>query len=993
MKRRIILCALAVVAIIAPVRGIAAINGNDAKAYFERGVAMYNDRNYNGCIDQMLQLRNLDPNAAEQQEAFYYVAMSTLYSGDDEALELLQTFLNRFPQSARTADVTMAMGDYYFTRGIYGDALKVYTKLNADALTSGRAEELAYRSAYSYMMLGENNNALPLFDRLSATKEYGNAARFYKAYIAYQEKDYESARKFFADVDQSRTPGEASRYYLCQLDFRDGYYAKAHKEAVALLSEDKMPEFAPELNRIAGESLYNIGQTAKAIPYLKKYVASSENVRPSAYYMLGVSEFKSKNYSAAIPMLQIATSEDDIIAQSAYLYLGQAYVRTGETNAAMLAFEKASKMPFDDRITEVATYNYIATCRDGARIPFGKTVEMMESFLKSYPQSIYANYVREGLVGGYLTESDYVNALRIINDMEQPSEAMMQSKQKALLALGARTYQNGNPTNALVYLKEGAGIKPGVPSVTNQCHLWAADCYYDLEEYDSAAAEYLIFLDGASASDENTIHARYNLGYTRMYQQRYEDALIDFTAVVGSYTASSQVRTDAMNRIGDCLYCQRRFNEAAQYYKRAYDVYPKAGDYALFQQAEMAGLNRNYDARLDLLDQMLDEFPSSALAPDALMAKAETYNVQQKYDQAALTLQQVAETYPATAQARKASLSMAIALLNDGNREDAVDAYQYVVTTYPTSEEAQVALEDLKNIYAEDGMLPDYVLFVNSVKNAQTVDISEFEATAFAAAEEQYLVNNDLSRLSDYMQQFPEGVNLPKALLYLADDAFVRGDKENALAHATRLVEDYPDASQAEAALAIKADCEVALGMGELALKSYLQLSNKASTPELLRDARVGVMQTAIDLNRYEEVLEATEQLLASSAANVDVDNVQFFRGLAFDRLGRADEAYELWLPLSKDPSTLAGSKSAVYMIESLVSAGNDARAEKIANDFIDVGSPHNYWYARGFIAYSDILRRQGKTFEANEYLKALKSNYPDSDPDIFDMIESRLQQ
>lgn len=993
MKRRIILSALAAMAAFAPNGVVAAINGVDAKAYFERGVAMYNDRNYNGCIDQMLQLRNLTPTVAEQQDAFYYIAMATLYSGDDEALDLLQRFLNQFPQSVRCADVTMAMGDYHFTRGIHSDALKIYAGINHDGLTQGRVEELEYRQAYCHMMLGENANALLCFDRLKESKTYGNAALFYKAYIAYQEKDYESARKLFAQVDQSQEPGESSRYYICQLDFQDGQYVKALKEAEALLAEAEMPEFAPELNRIAGESLYNTGQTARAIGYLKKYVSTSENVRPSAYYMLGTSEFQQKNYSLAIPMLQMATSQEDVTAQSAYLYLGQAYVKTGETDAAILAFEKASRMSYDERITEVATYNYIAARRDGGRVPFGKTVEMMESFLIKYPNSIYADNVREGLVGGYLTESDYTNALRIIKDIPQPSEKIMQAKQKALLALGSRTFQNGNPTKALVYLNEGVAIQPGVPSLTSQCHLWAADCYYELEDYDQAAAEYLLFLEKTSSSDDNAIHARYNLGYARMYQQRYSDAVIDFTSVASSYTATAQVRADAINRIGDCLYCQSRFSEAAQYYKRAYEAYPQAGDYALFQQAEMAGLKRDYNARLDFLDRMLDEFPSSALVPDAYIAKAETFNVLQRTEDAILALQQVKDTYPATAQARKASLSLAVTLLNNEKREEAIDAYQYVVSTYPTSEEAHVALDDLKNIYAEDGMLPDYVLFVNSVKNAQTVDISEFEATAFATAEEQYLTNNDVSRLSDYVVQFPDGVNMPKALLYIADEAFVRGDKEKALSYASRVVKEYPDASQTELALAIKADCEVALGMGELALASYKLLSQKASTPELLRDARVGVMQTAIDLNRYEDVLEATGQLLASSAANTETDNVQFFRALALDRLGRADEAYELWLPLSKDPATLAGTKSAVYMIESLVAAGNDVRAEKVANDFIDAGSPHNYWYARGFIIYSDILRRQGKVFEADEYLKALKSNYPDSDPDIFEMIESRLEQ
>ena len=216
MKRRIILSALATMAAFAPNGVVAAINGVDAKAYFERGVAMYNDRNYNGCIDQMLQLRNLDPTVVEQQDAYYYIAMSTLYSGDDEALDLLQRFLNQFPQSSRCADVKMAMGDYHFTRGIHSDALKIYASIDPDGLTQGRVEELEYRQAYCHMMLGENDNALLCFDRLTASKTYGNAALFYKAYIAYQEKDYESARKLFAQVDQSQEPGESSRYYICK---------------------------------------------------------------------------------------------------------------------------------------------------------------------------------------------------------------------------------------------------------------------------------------------------------------------------------------------------------------------------------------------------------------------------------------------------------------------------------------------------------------------------------------------------------------------------------------------------------------------------------------------------------------------------------------------------------------------------------------------------------------------------------------------------------
>ncbi len=61
-------------------------------------------------------------------------------------------------------------------------------------------------------------------------------------------------------------------------------------------------------------------------------------------------------------------------------------------------------------------------------------------------------------------------------------------------------------------------------------------------------------------------------------------------------------------------------------------------------------------------------------------------------------------------------------------------------------------------------------------------------------------------------------------------------------------------------------------------------------------------------------------------------------------------------------------------------------------NALIDANPPHNYWLARGFILLSDILRSQGSDFEADEYLRSLRQNYPGTESDIFRMIDERLQ-
>ena len=55
----------------------AGINGADAAGYFDRGVAMYHDKNYNGCIDQFLRMSQLGATPAQAEAGHYYIAMST----------------------------------------------------------------------------------------------------------------------------------------------------------------------------------------------------------------------------------------------------------------------------------------------------------------------------------------------------------------------------------------------------------------------------------------------------------------------------------------------------------------------------------------------------------------------------------------------------------------------------------------------------------------------------------------------------------------------------------------------------------------------------------------------------------------------------------------------------------------------------------------------------------------------------------------------------
>ncbi|MDR2680539.1 MAG: hypothetical protein LBC47_06995, partial [Tannerella sp.] len=85
------------------------------------------------------------------------------------------------------------------------------------------------------------------------------------------------------------------------------------------------------------------------------------------------------------------------------------------------------------------------------------------------------------------------------------------------------------------------------------------------------------------------------------------------------------------------------------------------------------------------------------------------------------------------------------------------------------------------------------------------------------------------------------------------------------------------------------------------------------------------------------------------------------------------------------------GAEAKYQLAQSYYDNKDAARAEKELLDFIEKGTPHQYWLARGFILLSDIYIDKGDNFQARQYLSSLKRNYSGSE-DIDRMIEKRLE-
>lgn len=987
-------CVLAAATLVAGAMNVrASVNTTDTQGYISRAVAMFSNANYQGCIDQLILARQSGLNPSDIETAAWYEAVASFNLGLPDTKALFTDFLTQYGASVHREDARMYLGDCLFGTS-YAEALAQYLKVDPRGLDPERRQDYDYRLGYCYMKLGEYDKALAAFEKLATVPRYANAARFYQGYIAYTKADYPGAEQLFNSVNTAVAPGDMADYYLAQIYFSRGQYPAAISKArnvVARVNRD--PMFNAEANRIIGESLYLTGDAAGAIPHLQQYVKVAEEPMPSSLYILGLSQYNQGLYQDAVNSLKPASTQDSAMGQNALVYMGQALLKLGEKDAAIMAFDNALKLDYDNAARENAYYNYAVAKYQGGQVPFGSSVKVFEEFLTRYPKSRHADNVREYLIAGYVTDKDYDAALQAINRVSKPGASVLKAKQQVLYALGSRELAAGRLDNAISNLTQAKELASHDAETARYTTLSLGEAYLRAGKTDRATPLLLEYLDATSDSDPNRAVALYDLGYARMAQKDYAKAALNFERLINKPgDLDFATIADAHNRLGDAYFYSKNWDKALSSYSKAAKIHPPVGDYALFQEAVIAGYKGNFDTKLARLDDMMAQYPSSSLTADALLESVESYLRLDRPDQAEATLKRIIKQYPSTSQGRQAALQLAMVQDQQGMNDLAEKSYRNVVVTYPSSDEAKQAVEILKRRAAANGTMDELMAFVNRLDNAPRVDTSEADRVSFNAAEQAWLERDDISLMKKYLKDYPKGSATVRALAYLMDEADERDADDEAYTYAVRITEEWPANSAAEDAYAIRGDIEYSRGQIEKAGSAWSELATRASTPENADKARLGLMRVARDLQKQDVMLERADAVLASPTAETAArTEATFTRGLALKNAGDNSAARSAWASIATLVEDPYGAQAAVYLAQNLLDDNQLAQARKTAQDFVNSSTSNAYWLARGFIVLSDISRAQGNAYEADSFLKALKNNYPGSEADIFDAIDERL--
>lgn len=999
----------------APQAAMEGIRALGAPGYTGRGLLLYDAGHYIAAEDQLVRaLVAGDGLTAEQRDrCLYTLALCATRTDSSRAIVLLEEYIARNPASQHLNNARLALADCHFFMHDYPAAARAYGDADIDAL--GRDARLleSYRQAYSLLRAGVTDRAQAIFMQLRRDAGYSLAARYYLAYIDYVEGRYDSALRDFRGlenllpyIDRTSRPYDRDRYmpsaldasyYIAQIDFRNGEYDATARRVEKMLA-GAPAEYRAELLRILGESCFKLGQNSRTRKFLNEYLSElkrrhGDSVPPSvsAQYALGCVAYHDGDYDLALEYLSPLTEEKSDIGQSASLYVGQIFSQRDRLGAAASAFDKAVRMPYDANVSETAFYNYVAAVASGANTPFSSAADIMEQFLQQYPGSKYAATVEEYLSAVYFNEKDYAKALAHIERISNPKASQRAMLQKVLYELGMQEVSNGDYSNGAIHLCRAAEMRND-PKVAAQAQLWLGQALYAQGDYKNAEKAYGSYLKKEPAG-ENSALALYDMGFSLYQQKKYREAAEYFGKAYRAPGISSTLKSDALARHADCLYYSGDYARARELYALA--ERDEGGDaaYAAMRAAAMEGLRGDNAAKASGLESMIRRYPGSKWVPTALLDLGASYAAQGEDEKALQTFRRLTNDFDGTSEARHAWLQMALIDQKKGNDRGAADSYCEIIRRWPTSEEAQTANTDLKRLMGRMGRLSEYVSFINSVPGAPKVDVAEIETIAFETAENQWVDDaRAVSGLERYVEQYPDGAYLARALADLAEAYREAGDAARALDAADRLLRLRADAPQAPDVLLLKAEVleESYPDRRAEALETYKELERRAPA-RVNAEVYGGMMRLSsspADVINYARKVRA-----ASGVSSDDLEEALFYEARALQESGKRGDAEKIYRRLAANPSTLYGARGAVALGEALMDSGRTDDAITALLQFTDEGSPHAYWLARGYIALADAYALKGERATAREYLNALKSNYPASDDDIRDIIKERLKK
>ena len=922
-----------------------------------------------------------------------YAVLCSVALKDPESDYLAEKYYEKYPFATVMPLIFYRQAQNSFDAEEYAKASLILRAIDESELPSGEVAGYRFRRGFSAFSTGNYAEAAPLFLELSEgpMTDYTAPSRYCLGYIAYYDKDFRTARNWFAQSARDPRFEEISNYYLVECAFMD----KDHKYVVE--HGPKLAEKAPEdrqiaLSRLIAESYLILGDTEGAEAYYRRSLEDLPSKDRGDYFFAGSLLYALGDWRGAADNFGKMTERTDSLGQVASYQMAYSFIKLKDKVSALDAFKDASELSFSPKIAEDAFFNYAKLSFDLNHNP-----GPFEQYLERYPNKEKSEQIWQYIALAALYNNDYQGAIEAYDNLEELDARTKANYVKANYLRARQLIAAGGWRTAVANLRAVDFYSDRRESVNQLGRYWLSQAYYQDGQYDKAAKE-LTALYALSALDGQTEGQQipYDLAYVYFRNGRYGDAAKWFDTYLR--TQSPLSKEDALIRRADCAFYSKDYKEAIS----RYDEIIAAGlspnnIYPYYQDAIACGLTGQNDKKISLLEKVMEADPAAEYYDEALFELGATCFEKKEYDSAIRVFKKLrSESKDPTVQARALlQLGMIYNRMDDSRK--ALAAFKEVVSTRPGTPEAESALLAIESVYRDLGQPDLYLDYVASIGRAPEMSASEKESLYFRGAEQVFETGNytsALSSLESFLKRYPKGKYTGLAHFYMAECYRHTGRYDLARDLYSQSVDEGNDESYVVVAMRRYSELSYQLEQYKDAYDGYRALFDLGNEEENAGYA-VGMLRSAYRARRYEDAVKAAQLLHAYTLADAAVAReVTYLEAMSLRATNRRGEAFALFRKLAENTLSQEGAEAAFLLIQDTYDQGRFSEVPDMVFKYFSTGDEPEYWMARAYIILADSYADLDNYKQARATFESIRASYsPNAGDDILPTVEARLRQ
>ena len=919
---------------------------------------------------------------------------------DNDAENILIAFLRRYPESVHVNEVRFMLAMHYCESEEFDKARNYFEGVAYSTLNDKDRERYNMRMGYIEFISGDYKAAYELFSKLSAVGIYAEHALYYKSYIHYNDGDYKKAYDGFKSLENSDNYSKIIPYYLFQIRFSSGDYRYVVENGDKLLRQAVAQERV-SLSRVIAEAWYRLKDYNNAYLYMAMYKSAGGKMGREENYLLGYSAYRSTNYSVAIEALRKVAAEGeskeskgDNLSQNASYHLADCYIRVNDKQQAIHAFAMAADEKFNNEISEDALFNYGKLLFETGGGTFNESINVLTRYITKYPNSERVYEARELLIAAYYNSHDYDMAYNAIKLLPNPDAELRAALQKISYFNGLTAFQAEDYDKAKTALLESQSIKVS-PKYTALCSFWLGEIAYKQGDYKQAIVYYDNYVRNAPKNEKEYQMALYNLGYAHFVVGNTAQSQEKFKGFIWLHKQTDRYRADALNRLGDTYYLQRKYDDAAKSYQNSIAIGTPEQNYAKYQRAISLGLAGKTATKIEALRQMRTQ-DCGDYNDDAAYELGRTYLLLGRYSDGASVLEAFVKEYIQSQYHTQALLDLGLIHINLGNSDKSLGFYDQVIVKAPQSSDARSAMRSVREIYVSKGDVKSYFDYAKRVGVECDTTIIARDSLSFRAAQNIYVAKrmaDAIPRLEEYLKEYPKGYYVSDALYYLSD-CYIKCDSLNGAVRSLKLLSEQPQSQYTQYAVGRLAQLTFDNKMYDESAKAYRRIYELATDGVSRAEAANGYAESVLLLRDDESLLAMADDLdtLADVSASV-LRRVRFAKAKTHASRNESVEARKIYETLAVDVANVEGAESAYRIIEALFAEGKYDESENKIYEFAKAKTSHSYWLAKSFIILGDIYVVREDLFQARATYRSVVDGYTPNDDGVVAEAQSKLEK